>query len=97
MYFLLRIISPSLVRSPHGGALLSMHMTQVHDHDLHVVEEILEYDKKVISLLLYHLTFIVGLVRGPPTWYQRQEVSSSSPGYTYYVAHNYLHLQMSIR
>jgi hypothetical protein len=33
--------------------------------------------------LLYHLDFIVGLAEGgPPTWYQGQEVSSSSPEHT---------------
>jgi hypothetical protein len=39
-------------------------------------------------VLLYHLSFIIGLTWGLSTWYSNQEVSSSSHDHAYFVAHN---------
>jgi hypothetical protein len=48
--------------------------------------------------LPYHLCFIVELTYGGLlTWYQSQEVSSSSPGHAYSPTYNYSHLKKSIR
>jgi hypothetical protein len=62
-HFSLRVILPSLARSPYDGALLSTHMARAHDYDSHAVDIISP------SPLLYHLNFIVGLKRGTSNYF----------------------------